>query len=76
MTRKTKTRRINLRPTTEKKFQQVLVTSDDHQKLPSLASRIKAAHPDTEVSKVADVLHYCMESAEMRLSEIEIDQGA
>lgn len=67
MTRK-KSERISLRKPSGKAYRQVLVSSEDHGKLPSLAARIKAAHPDTEVSKVADVLHFALNCAELILA--------
>jgi len=74
MTRKTKTHRLSLRKPSDKAYRQVLVTTEDHGKIGPLADRIKAAHPDMEIDKVADVLAYCITVADQRLTEIE--QGA
>ena len=73
MTRKTKSKRINLKAPKAKKLVQVLLPSEDHGKLPEYAARIKAAHPGREINTITDVLVYFRESAEMRLAEIEAD---
>lgn len=71
MTRKTKSKRINLRSPSEtpseKVYRQALLTTEDHGKLPTLAERINRAHPGMKIDKVADVLHFCIEAGEKAL---------
>jgi hypothetical protein len=70
MPRKTKPSRISLRkPSEDRRYKPALLHPEDHAKIPGLAARLKTAHPDTEFSKVADILHFCIEAGEKALEQ-------